>query len=73
MVDVKAKVTEVTLTLTYEEASVVRQVFNNVGGNPSGPRGIIQNINNALAKVGIDPSKYNLLDDYNNEHSFYFQ
>ncbi|KKN99072.1 hypothetical protein LCGC14_0143190 [marine sediment metagenome] len=51
----KASITRepVTLELTQQEASVLLQVLECVGGSPDGPRGNIDRICKSLRFVGI--------------------
>jgi hypothetical protein len=46
----------VELELTAKEASVLLAVLNKIGGDPCGPRGQCDNINNALTGVGVRPA-----------------
>lgn len=45
---------KVTLELTQEEAEVLRDLHHYfIAGPPSGPRGVLDQINNALVNVGV--------------------
>lgn len=54
------EVDAIQLTLTESEAATLRQVLGNVGGEPSGPRGIIDGIFKALKKAGVDVANHNV-------------
>lgn len=48
------KVVGVTLELTLEEAEVLYFISRRIGGSPSGPRGCMDSINEALLKCHPD-------------------
>lgn len=50
----------VVLELTVDEAAVLRQVTNNIGGKEDGfsPRGMMDNIGRALRDAGIGSTTY---------------
>jgi hypothetical protein len=50
----------IRLELTQAEAEALEVVLNHVGGTPSGRRGLIDNISNALIGAGIEDTS----DDY---------
>ena len=49
----KTVVTEITITMSPEEAVVLREIAYVIGGNPSGPRGVIDRLDAGLKKAGI--------------------
>ena len=52
-------ITTVTLELSKEEAETLLGITCHVGGYPTGPRGLIDNIANSLRTVGIMRCKTN--------------
>ena len=45
--------TEIVLRLSEDEASVLNQVINQIGGDPCGPRGVLDEIRLALYRAGV--------------------
>ncbi len=46
---------KVVLELSGKEAGVLLRILGKVGGEPSGPRGAVDSIIEALKRLGIDP------------------
>lgn len=55
-------VTEVTLTMTTEEASAVFTLIGRVAGSSTGPRGVTEKVYKALKAVGVKPIDYSGLN-----------
>lgn len=51
------KVKTVTLVMTYEDAQILKKICCNVGGIPSGPRGVADNIYSALNRASVEDIK----------------
>lgn len=45
---------EITLQLSWDEATTLKCILQYVGGSPNGRRGFINNIADALISVGVD-------------------
>lgn len=52
---VRVTETRIVLTLTEEEAGVLRYICNYIGGSSEGPRRQIDNIREALNDAGVKP------------------
>lgn len=44
---------EYVLTLSFEEATILRRLCRKVGGDPNGPRGYVDMVGEALEKAGV--------------------
>ena len=49
---------EFVLRLSEDEASVLKQIINRIGGDPTGPRGTLDEIGLSLHKAGVGSSVY---------------
>ena len=52
----KLVVTNVTITMTAEEASHLLEVIQHIGGTPSGPRGTFDRLGSGLERAGVKRS-----------------
>ncbi len=68
----------VNLELTVEEAKVLMAILFRVGGEPEGPRGLSQNVCDALAEIVGTPSSTSrygdhFWDEYTRKRGLYFE
>jgi hypothetical protein len=49
----RSEIESVTLELSAKEARVLMAIFRHVGGPPEGPRGKMDNVQNALQRAGL--------------------
>lgn len=54
----------IELTLTEEEAQVLQDILNRIGGSPDGVRGLADNIGKALTLQGVLSPGYETEDGY---------
>ena len=57
---VPPKTIEVVLRMTEEEASTLKQVINALGGDPKGPRGVVDQIGMSLYVAGVRQATHKL-------------
>jgi len=57
---VPIKISEVQLCLTWEEASTMKQILRNVGGNLKGPHRFIANILTAMDMADVSSADHKL-------------
>ena len=53
-------VVEIVLRLTEDEASLLRQLMNKIGGNPDGPRNMVDSIGKVLFLAGVELSTHKI-------------
>ena len=51
-------ITEVVLRMTVEEAGTLKQVINKIGGDPEGPRGVLEEIIISLSRAGVESTTH---------------
>ena len=56
---------EFVLRLSEDEASVLKQLLNRIGGSPEGPRGVLDKIDMSLYKAGVKSAAHKLEIYYN--------
>ena len=61
------KTIEVVLRLSEEEAGTLKQLLSQIGGDPEGPRGKVDIINQALRLAGVDSTEYKVEIYYGGE------
>ena len=49
---------DVVLHMTVEEAGTLKQLLNQIGGDPEGPRGVLDKISAALHEAGVVSTRY---------------
>ena len=49
---------EVVLRMTELEAGTLRQILSRIGGDPTGPRGTLDNIGAAIVQAGVEKTGF---------------
>ncbi len=57
-------VDEVVLRMTVEEARVLRQILGAIGGDPTGPHGVLDEIVLALNRAGVKQTRHKIEINY---------
>ena len=57
-------VDEIVLRMTVEEARVLKQILGAIGGDPTGPRGALDEIGLALNRAGVKRTRHKIEVSY---------
>lgn len=61
------------LKLSRAEAGALMCIFGKIGGKPSGPRGLIDSVDNALSEAGARKSDHPMIAYSGENSSLYFK